>query len=84
MRISMLPPETIEALKQFVLEQDKSYPPTFVGRKDIIKTIRDTSELVYMKYKNDSFQHAATQLVHGAPGLGNRPFCYIYRKLMHG
>ena len=66
----MLPPETIEALKQFVLERDKSYPPTFVGRKDIIKTIRDTSELVYKKYKNDSFQPAATQLVHGAPGAG--------------
>ena len=70
MRIAMLPQKTIEALKDFVLERDKSYPPTFVGRKDIIKTIRDTSELVYKKYKNDSFQPAATQLVHGAPGAG--------------
>ena len=66
----MLPPETIEALKNFISDQDKKYPPTFVGRKDIIKTIRDMSELVYMKYKNDSFQPAATQLVHGAPGAG--------------
>ena len=66
----MLPPETIEALKKFVLERDKKYPPTFVGRKDIINTIRDTAELVYMEYKNDSFQPATTQLVHGAPGAG--------------
>ena len=70
MRIAMIPPKSLEALKQFVLEQDKKYPPTFVGRKDIIKTIRDTSELVYMEYKNNTFQPAATQLVHGAPGAG--------------
>ena len=66
----MLPPKTIEALKQFILDQDKSYPPTFVGRKDVITTIRNMSENVYKKYKNDSFQPAATQLVHGAPGAG--------------
>ena len=63
-------PKTLDALNNFVLERDKSYPPTFVGRKDVINTIRDMSELVYMKYKNDSFQPAATQLVHGAPGAG--------------
>ena len=70
MRIAMIPPKALEALKNFGLEQDKSYHPTFVGRKDVINTIRDMSELVYKKYKNDSFQPATTQLVHGAPGAG--------------
>ena len=43
----MIPQDTLKALNAFVFSQDKSYPPTFVGRKDIIKTIRDVSELVY-------------------------------------
>ena len=66
----MLNQKTLAALKKFALEQDNKFPATFVGRKDIIQNIHDLSGLVYREYKNQSFQPAATQLIHGAPGAG--------------
>ena len=66
----MIPQNTLTALNNFALEQDKSYPPIFVGRKDIIDSIHGMSGLVYNKYKNHDFQPAPTQVVCGAPGAG--------------
>ena len=70
MRISMLSKKTLAKLYQFVIEKDRTYPRTFVGRKDVVNAIRDKSELVYKEYQNQSSQFATTQFVLGPQGAG--------------
>ena len=61
----------IDGLRKFVRIRDRSDPPYFVGRKDVIADIEDTCRAMWKNHRAGVPQDKGiTRIIHGAPGAG--------------
>ena len=65
-------PAGLEGLEIYVqTHRDRTPPPYFAGRKDILKDIESTCTAIWQLHENRGFQRLApTRLIYGAPGAG--------------
>ncbi len=61
----------IEGLREFVRTRDRSYPPYFAGRKDVIADIKTVCRTMWQNPRAGASQDKGmTRIIHGAPGAG--------------
>ncbi len=61
----------IEGLREFIEARDRSYPPYFAGRKDVIADIKTVCRTMWQRHTAGAPQDKGmTRIIHGAPGAG--------------
>ena len=61
----------IDGLRAFIETRDRSDPPYFAGRKDVIADIEHTCRAMWDNHRTKALQNRGiTRFIHGAPGAG--------------
>ncbi len=61
----------IEGLREFIEARDRSDPPYFAGRKEVIADIETVCRTMWQRHTAGAPQHKGmTRIIHGAPGAG--------------
>ncbi len=61
----------IEGLREFIEARDRSDPPYFAGRKEVIADIETICRTMWQRHTAGAPQHKGmTRIIHGAPGAG--------------
>ena len=67
----------LEELRKFIIQEDRSVPPHYAGREDVLANIEDICSMLWSEHgAGESRSRGMTRVIFGAPGAGKSSTLY--------